>query len=318
MTRSTPGIHLARVARNRTLCRDHFELTLALDRFPDAAPGQFVQVLCRPPNEDGGALRASDDGAFATVPMLRRPFSIGGMARTADGIEIVLLGRVVGPGTAWLNARREGDAIDVLGPLGRGFSVPDVGQTALLISGGIGLPPVRWLGAYLRERGFDCLAFIGAKTRDLLPVTWSDVPPRDGAARPRVEEFARYGISSVVTTDDGSCGARGLVTDALARHLAGVGDRSAVRVYACGPEAMLRAAAEICERANLACEVALERVMGCGMGTCQSCVVPVRAPAEANGRRYALCCTEGPVFDARQVNWPAIGTSESRNVSQGA
>lgn len=286
------GIFLSRVARRVTLCEEHFELTLTLDDFPPAVPGQFVQVLCHPP-----------DDAEAGAAMLRRPFSIGGLERGARGVEMKILGRVVGKGTAWLDARGPGDSISLLGPLGRGFTAPPRGATALMVAGGVGLPPIRWLAETLANTGVSCTAIVGAQRQSLLPVTLVDEPSATGSATKCVDEFASAGIPAAVTTDDGSCGMRGRVTDALETFFLTPISRETLRVYACGPEAMLRAVAMLCAAQGVACELAMERAMGCGMGTCQSCVVPVNDSARAEGWRYALCCTEGPVFDARRIRW---------------
>jgi dihydroorotate dehydrogenase electron transfer subunit len=293
------GSFLARVASVRVPCREHFELALALPAFPPAMPGQFLQVLCRtssseaaPPGQPG------EDG-----PLLRRPFSIAGLRTGPGGVEIDLLGRIVGQATAWLAARRGGDAVDILGPLGTPFSAPPPGGRAMLVAGGIGLPPIRWLGETLAARGVRCEAIYGAQSRDLLAVRLAEEPRKTGEMTPCAAEFAARGIGTCITTDDGSCGLRGRVTEALRMHLqAGRGERPCV-VYACGPERMLEGVAAICGTAGVACQVAMERVMGCGLATCQSCVVPVKDAGQPEGWRYALCCSEGPVFDASRVKW---------------
>lgn len=284
---------LTQVTQCRHPCREHFELTVLAKNFPAATPGQFVQVLCRDPHADFSA----------QGPMLRRPFSIAGMRGTESEREIDLLGRVVGPGTAWLAARKPGDVVDILGPIGRGFSMPPNGHTALLVAGGVGLPPIRWLGEFLRKNAINCVAFYGALQRDLLPILLRDAPATESVASMCVEEFARHGIACCITTDDGSCGMRGRVTDALAQYLSKPDAPETLRVYACGPEPMLHGVAKICSARGIVCEVAMERVMGCGMGTCQSCVIPVFDRARAEGWRYVLCCNEGPVFDAATVQW---------------
>jgi dihydroorotate dehydrogenase electron transfer subunit len=288
-------IFVAPVCGRRTLCREHFEITLRLPSFPEAVPGQFVNVLCRDP----GAV--AEDGAGGA--MLRRPFSIGGLRRANDGVEIDILGRVVGPGTAWLDALRIADEVNLVGPLGHGFTMPAPGERALLIAGGVGLPPIRWFGEILRKNSVSCECIYGAQTRDLLPVSLRTEPSRDGDFTLCIEEFARDGIAASITTDDGSCGLQGRVTDSLARRLVSEPSPSSLRVHACGPEPMLRAVAQVCAERGLHCEAAMERVMGCGMGTCQSCVVEVKDDGRTEGRRYALCCREGPVFDAAAVCW---------------
>jgi dihydroorotate dehydrogenase electron transfer subunit len=329
---------IARVVRRRTLCRAHFEIVLSVPSFPDAAPGQFVQALCRLPSgmnagdgaptpvvlagqvdwldaDDGASGKASRNAAGRVqlprwtppqplgAPLLRRPFSIGGFRRMDDHCEISLLGRVIGSGTEWLAALSAGDPIDLIGPLGRGFTPPARGSRALLVAGGVGLPPIRWLAEVLTQRGWSCEAIYGAQTRDLLPLSLLEEPAADGRLTRCAAEFAESGVPVAITTDDGSCGMQGCVTDCLARYLDDCGDPAGRRVYACGPEAMLRTTALLCAARGLACETAMERRMGCGMGTCQSCVVRVRDAAAEQGWRYALCCTEGPVFDAASVLW---------------
>jgi dihydroorotate dehydrogenase electron transfer subunit len=288
----------------RDVCADHFELTLRLPRFADAVPGQFVQVLCRAPGNGARVTPTSQSGAVDDGPMLRRPFSIGGLRRRDGGTEIDLLGRVVGPGTEWLGRRKVGDGVNVLGPLGSGFSMPPVGAVALLVAGGVGLPPIRWMGEYLKKNGYFCVAWVGARHRGLLPVTLRSEPDRSGKATLCAEEFSRDEIPVCITTDDGSCGTSGRVTDALADFFSSAPAGRRCVVYACGPEAMLRATAELCRGYDVPCELAMERVMACGMGTCQSCVVRVRDDASESGWRYALCCREGPVFDGRRVFGP--------------
>ena len=238
--------------------------------------------------------------------MLRRPFSIAALRRSERGCEIDLLGRVTGDGTAWLASRNPGDAIDVLGPLGRGFSPPPQGTRVLLVAGGIGLPPIRWLGEELRKQNITCDAVYGALTRDSLPVALLSEPPADGGGTLCVAEFARHGIKTVLTTDDGSCGMRGRVTDGLNRCCEEIGDLRFVHVYACGSVAMLQSVARFCAERGMPCQVAMERKMACGMGTCQSCVVPVADANAESGWRYALCCTDGPVFNAVDVLWSRL------------
>jgi dihydroorotate dehydrogenase electron transfer subunit len=311
-----PGIFLTRVLRRRIPCPAHFELTLAMEDFPSALPGQFLEVLCRPPQAEHcyGTEQCSPKAPPAASAilnpqfsvMLRRPFSIAALRRSGHGCEIDLLGRVTGEGTAWLAARNPGDAVDVLGPLGHSFSMPPQGTRALLVAGGVGLPPIRWLGEELRKQNIACNAIFGAMTRDFLPVALLSEPPADGSSSLCVDEFARYGIKTVLTTDDGSCGMRGQVTDGLRRCCEEIGDLRCVHVYACGSVAMLQAVARFCAERGLPCEVAMERKMACGMGTCQSCVVPVADAAAESGWRYALCCTDGTVFNAADVLWPRL------------
>lgn len=235
--------------------------------------------------------------------MLRRPFSIGGLRAAGAKREIDIIGRVVGIGTRWIDALRIGDTVDLIGPLGGAFTPPPAGHRALLVAGGVGLPPIRWLGECLRDSGIECRAIFGAQTEDLLPVTLGKKPDTGPNFSPCVDEFSREGIDAIITTDDGSVGVKGRVTDALGPVLAHETDSDTLHVFACGPEPMLKAVADLCLARGVPCQLALERVMGCGMGTCQSCIVPVKDTAAPDGWRYALCCREGPIFDARTLIW---------------
>jgi dihydroorotate dehydrogenase electron transfer subunit len=225
------------------------------------------------------------------------------MRRSGGQCELDFLGRVVGNGTAWLAGLSPDSLVNVLGPLGQGFSPPSSGKRALLVAGGIGLPPIRWLGEELRRNGVVCDSIYGVRTRESLPVNLNEEPSTSGALTLCVEEFGRDGIPTCITTDDGTCGLHGRVTDGITSYFDGCDDPTSIQIYACGPEPMLRAVAAVSESRGLMCELALERMMGCGMGTCQSCVVRVVDESSTAGWRYALCCTEGPVFESSRVIW---------------
>jgi len=289
------GVFLARVLRNEPICRDHWQFVLALERFPPAMPGQFLQILCADP-----AAQQGTGGAF-----LRRPFSIGGLRRRGGGAEIVILHRAIGRGTQWLSHRAPGDAVSILGPLGQPFRILDDCPAALLVGGGIGLPPLIWLAESLRAAGKKTIAFCGARTADLMPLTRSgDVTVSGGESAFAFREFADVGVPVVAATDDGSLGAAGTIAEVFARYLIHQPETAcSAAVYTCGPEPMIRAVARRCERDGIPCQVCLERMMACGMGTCQSCVVRVRDDQADDGWRYRLCCTDGPVFDSQTVIW---------------
>lgn len=305
------GMFMGQVVRQRTPCRGHFEITIAVEGFPRAEPGQFLQVRCHPPfggaepMRQGGRDSADVCCSYASPrSVLRRPFSIAGLRRIGARGEIDLLGRVVGMGTAWLATLSPGASVDILGPLGRGFSTPASGKHVLLMAGGVGLPPIRWLGEELRNDGVICDLIYGARTRDALLVTLIEEPSTTGALTSCVEAFGRGGVRASITTDDGTCGLRGRVTERAVSYFDACEDLSSVQVYACGPEPMLRVVGSLCVSRGVDCELVLERMMGCGMGTCQSCVVRVVDESSEQGWRYALCCTEGPVFEASRVIWP--------------
>lgn len=292
---STKGVFLARVIANRALCREHWRFTLAIEDFPPAQPGQFIQIRCTEPGYDGWT-----GGAF-----IRRPFSIGGLRRRGRDCEIDILHRTIGVGTRWLSQLQDGDSVSVLGPLGRPFPIPADAATACLVGGGIGLPPLIWLAESLMREGKRVMAFAGSRTADLLPLTRDVAVPVEGD-QPTLawKEFAQFGVPCILATDDGSLGAAGMVPDVFAAYLdAHAAEFGPAIVYTCGPDRMMRAVADACHDRNISCRVCLERMMACGMGTCQSCVVRVRDNTDAEGWRYRLCCTDGPVFDSRDVIW---------------
>ncbi|MEW6517357.1 MAG: dihydroorotate dehydrogenase electron transfer subunit [candidate division FCPU426 bacterium] len=224
-----------------------------------ARPGQFVMV--RPRGAD--------------APFWRRPFSLC----SADGRRSVeLLIKAVGPGSRLLAASRPGDLLDVTGPLGTGFSL-DVTGPVLLVGGGFGIAPLRFLAECLRRRRIPCEVFLGGRCREDL-LLQSEL------------KLAAAGVAC--TTEDGSFGRRGRVTLLLAERLAG--SRKPARIAAAGPEAMLAVVADLAEKHGVAAEVSLETVMACGLGVCNGCVRRV------NGQ-YQRVCADGPVFDAAAVDW---------------
>ena len=322
-----------RVVANVPLCREHYRLVLEVNSFPATEPGQFVQVSCRdldlnynPDVERDWAPgeRLTPEGRELSAPIafLFRPFSLAGRVDRADGaVELHLIQRVVGVGTDWLGRLRQGDTVGILGPLGNRFSLPPRDGVALLVGGGVGIPPMLYLAERLAGR--KAVAFAGALTSDLLPLTISHDAadsagqPDDVAPRMNVAEFARHGIPAVLSTDDGSCGFRGFVTQALERYLdrftkvdsGGEGATNPPIIYTCGPEPMMKRVADIAASRGIECQVAVERAMACGMGTCQSCCIRVRKPDPAAvplpGREWCwrLACTDGPVFRGADLLW---------------
>ncbi len=285
------------VADRVRLCRDHYRLTLHVPLPLPACPGQFLHL----------GLPADRAGSLSR-PFLRRAFSIAGLRSHGERCAADVIYRVCGVGTQWMASLRSGDAVSVLGPLGRGFTIIRSKPVAWLVAGGVGLPPVLWLAEHLHQAGKATVAFYGARTRDLVPLTLSVSEgrlPRDGvSAMPAAEEFVRFGTPVVLSTDDGSVGFRGTIGDALAAYgEAWNGAEADMVVYCCGPEAMMAGVAQWCATRDIVCYVCLEREMACGTGTCQSCAVKVRDADDPDGWRYALCCAEGPVFDAREVVW---------------
>jgi dihydroorotate dehydrogenase electron transfer subunit len=315
------------VLENRFLCREHYKLVLvAAGSFPKTQPGQFVQLACRDTTVDYSPERELDwreghplgpAGAELMAPLayLRRPFSLAGRSDHVDGAHLEVIHRVVGVGTDWLSRLKPGDYVDVLGPLGNTFRPPGPDEVALLVGGGVGIPPMLYLAAAIAGR--KAVAFSGALTRDLLPMTITDdaSPPGPTSIEPlyNIAEFARHGIPAVITTDDGSYGFRGFVTQALEQYLSSLRTQDAglrTVIYTCGPEPMMKRVADIAAAHNIECQVAVERAMACGMGTCQSCCIRLRRDLKRDGQAFAgkdwiykLACTDGPVFLGKDLLW---------------
>ena len=249
-------------------------------------------------------------------PMLRRAFSIAGLSRSAERVDVEIIYRVVGTATRWMESLHHGDKVSLLGPLGNAFPVDPHKPTAWLVAGGVGLPPMLWLAEALSATGRRTVAFCGAQTRDLLPLTLdSGAPPAMDARQATLSaaEFTRHDVPVVISTDDGSLGFPGHVGRALtAYHEKTPPPPDELVVYTCGPEQMIRFVAEFCIARGIECHVCMERAMACGVGTCQSCVVPLRDADDPEGWRYRLCCTDGPVFEAKDVIWDPVGKDGAR------
>lgn len=239
-------------------------------------PGQFLSV-----------------GVRSECTTLRRPFSIYSVSQHgpwAGTLEIVF--DVVGPGTAWLAGRTKHDVVDIVGPLGRPFPLPAQPVTCLLVGGGYGAAPLLFLAQVLAQQGLRVDMVLGAATQDRIF---------------NAIEAKRLSASTQFTTEDGSLGTEGIVTDVIP----GVLDRGGVGViYACGPMPMLRAVAELAKERKIPCQVAVEEHMACGTGVCWTCVLPVQ---RRDGLRNLRACTEGPVFNGARVAWDAIGTPAMGN-----
>lgn len=314
------GIFAARVVHNQLICTDHYRLRLHLAAFPACRPGQFLQLTCRSPESQEYEIHElvwepgqkpptvlnhelAERNAF-----LRRPFSIAGRSEDAAGVQIDVIQRVVGRGTGYLSHLREGDSVDLLGPLGNGFDIPQDLKVALLVGGGVGIPPMFYMAQALAARGIKAVGFVGAQRKDLVPLnipSCSPAPSVDGDPVLNATEFSQHGYPTVISTDDGSLGMKGFVTAALQRFIDKNPSlpRDKTVVFVCGPTPMMRATAAVAEKAGIVCQVSLEQPMACGMGTCQSCVIRVKQDTSPDGWVYKLTCTDGPVFDSRTLKW---------------
>jgi dihydroorotate dehydrogenase electron transfer subunit len=263
----------ARVIANRPLSSDYNILALAAPAIADAAaPGQFVMLK---------------PGA-GTDPLLRRPFSVFEILRDENGAAtgLTILSKRIGPSTSLIYSARDGDRVDCLGPLGRPFTIVDPPSEAWMIAGGVGLAPFATLAQSLRARGVATTLFYGARRAEELFY---------------LEFFRDLGVELVLTTEDGSLGERGRVVAPLDRRLTARPSSALVMLYACGPEGMLAATARTAMKHRRPCEVSVERIMGCGLGGCYSCVVPMRG--EDGIFHHVRSCLAGPVLNAHQISW---------------
>lgn len=293
---STRGVFVARVAENRLVCQDHYAIQLDIERFPASVPGQFVNI--------GPMMGHTGEPFQPARPLLKRPFSILSREDLPDGrARVGVLYRTLGFGTRWIAALRPGDAAQVIGPLGRGFWMPEGIRTALMIAGGTGIAPLIYLSKVLKvsHPHIRIVMFEGVRTKCLLPFATDLAEP---CPDPKVLSSEIGDVPILIASDDGTIGRPGTVIDAADRWMAAnLDDRASTHVFSCGPEPMMAALAAVCERHEVRCQVSLEKSMACGMGTCQSCVVKVKDAGDPDGWVYKLCCKDGPPFDASQVVW---------------
>ena len=267
----------ATVIANTRLSRDYSVLSLAAPEVGRRTqPGQFVMV--KP--------------AGVTDPLLRRPFSVFEVVRSSAGevTGVSILNKKAGRSTKKLYELEPGDVVSCLGPLGLPFKPVTAPMEAWMVAGGVGLAPFATLAETLSASKTPTTLFYGARTADELFY---------------LDFFEKLGITLVLTTEDGAhvvnkhC-VKGRVTAPLEAALKSVGSAGAM-VYACGPEPMLEAVAKLAARYNQPSQVSVERVMGCGLGGCYSCVVPVKHGDEhAN---LVRSCISGPVFDGAELVW---------------
>lgn len=259
---------------NSKVVNEHFLMRIELSpAFPQALPGQFVMIR---------------DSA-AQAPLLSRPMSIYAFERNRDSAFLEIFYRVAGEGTRNFSLFQSDHKVQILGPLGKGFTVDADCRRAILISGGIGISPLTFLAAHLEERRknvpLEITAYVGARSADFLA---------------GLERLAAHCPDIRICTDDGSTGYRGTVTDLFARDLPGY-DAKDSRIYTCGPEGMMKRLAEVLRGRPLPCQVSVEERMACGLGACLGCAVPVRT--DSGDVAYRRVCKDGPVFDISAMVW---------------
>lgn len=256
----------AKIISNKKIAHEHYILSFKAPRIAkDTKPGQFFSIRV----------------SRAYEPFLRRPFSAHKITR--DKVEILY--KVVGKATEILSTKRKGDRLDIIGPLGNGFELKSTVHirqpTALLVAGGHGVAPLYALARQITNHKSQALIFIGGRTKkDIV----SD------------KELRKLGAKVYISTEDGSSGYKGLITDLLKRKARAMSYELGVRIYACGPKPMLKEVAKLARRYKIPCQVSLEEYMACGIGTCLGCAVKTRTG-------FKLVCKDGPVFDAGEIIW---------------
>jgi dihydroorotate dehydrogenase electron transfer subunit len=257
-------LHQATILSHKTAGRGYFRLVLkAPDIAAVALPGQFVM------------LRVTD----TMDPLLARPFGISSVI-AKSGIEILY--RIAGRGTTLLSTAKTGQRLQLLGPLGNGFPLPEKGALPVLVAGGSGFPPLQFLS---QRVGSHAHFFVGSRYKDCLPPSG-------------VLKRIRENTATVhVATDDGSMGVQGTTIDILNAFLTKMEKKTHLVLYACGPHAMLAAVSRLAAEHSITCYVSMEERMACGLGVCMGCSIPMKAGG------YKRACKEGPVFDSRDVEW---------------
>ncbi|MCH5346625.1 MAG: dihydroorotate dehydrogenase electron transfer subunit [Muribaculaceae bacterium] len=251
---------------------------IVIARVDEACRLNGLYTLLKLSRTDGGSFAGTRPGQFVEVQvpggetLLRRPISVNNVDEAG---RLWLLVRKAGRGTARLVEMTAGDSLNIVTPLGNGFTVDFApGSRVLLAGGGVGVAPMLYLGKYLKDKGVDVEFLLAARSKgDLL----------------ELEEFEKIAPVNI-STDDGSAGEPGLITanSALGRDWD--------MVCVCGPAPMMRAVADICRRRDIECEVSLENMMACGVGACLCCV-------EKTVKGNVCVCTEGPVFNIKQLTW---------------
>lgn len=252
----------AKVLENVKVAPEHFRLKLAAPKITrESLPGQFVMIKC-------------SDG---TDPLLRRPISFNRIDQKTGTIDILF--RVIGNGTRLLSEIEPGGDLDIIGPLGNGFKIDPEKQVAVLIGGGAGIAPLLSLARDVKAKAK--YALIGANNINQVLCE---------------NEFKELGFEIAVTTDDGTYGKKGKVTDILLDIVGSDFSPLNTQIFGCGPRPMVKALENISIEYKVPCQVSLEEWMACGVGACVGCSVKTKSG-------YKKVCSDGPVFNAGELLW---------------
>jgi dihydroorotate dehydrogenase electron transfer subunit len=271
-----------KILSNYSLKKPYHKLSAYSDYISKLAkPGQFVHIKC------------SDNN----TPLLRRPFSIYSVSKEKGTFEILY--EVLGEGTKLLSQKKRENFLDIIGPIGSGFSynVPFANShLPILVAGGIGVAPLVFLAERLakskipacqgkaagrKNQKSKILVLIGTKTKSLILCK---------------HEFKKLGCDVKIATEDGSLGFRGIVTDLLRKELITHNSSLITGIYSCGPRPMLQEVSKIAKQHKIKCQVSLEELIACGVGVCLGCAVNTKSG-------YKLVCKDGPVFNSDEIIW---------------
>lgn len=303
------GVFQATVLSNQQIRPCYLRLVLELDNvgselFRNVVPGQFAELdlSCTALPEMSRIPDHLREAAYKEV-LLRRPFSFSDVTVSScnKGVSVIveILYCVLGPATVRMMGLEEKDSINIIGPLGKGFWLPEGLQRAILVGGGMGSPPILHLAGYLSKNFPDTnpICFIGAKSDEDFPFT---LRTDDDFQDTVLDEFKSIQVPAHIATDDGSAGYKGFVTEPVRQWVENHEiDPAQTAIFACGPEPMLSSTALLADSYDLTCQVSMERMMACGIGLCQSCAVEVKV--DTGTSKFHLCCKDGPVFDAKEV-----------------
>lgn len=264
-TKSTKKIVRAKIVSKRQLSLEHFQMRISCQHIARSIiPGQFIQIRLD---------RLSND------PLLCRPFAVYQI--NDDNIDVLF--KLVGKGTRLLSNKNADEELEITGPLGNGFPIDYSFNTAFLVAGGMGIAALHLLAEKLIDR--NVIVLLGACSEDMLL---------------GLDDILNLGVSVLTSTDDGSCGYKGMVSQLLDGILSEKKYApNDCRIYSCGPMPMMKAVSDIADKNNIRAYVSLEEKMACGLGACLGCAIEVNSSNE----KYKMVCKDGPVFDAQEIAW---------------
>lgn len=260
------------------------ETTAALTMIKDLGEGYwYIEADCPV------LAKQSKPGHFVNIktgdyiqPLLRRPLAL----LDVEGSHIKFFMKVIGNGTKWLSTRKQGETLNIVGPLGEGLFEAPSAQRIILVAGGVGLAPLYFYLAYNRNQSAEKIVFYGAQSAHKIFFQ---------------NELLNLSHKCIFVTEDGTLGEKGLVTEELKRYFLETGPRPGDVIMACGPKFMLKEVVIFAEAEGIPCQVSLESYMGCGAGVCLSCVIP-SAEYKNDGQAYFKLCTDGPVVDIKKID----------------